>query len=267
MIQKYVSSLEIKKLEEQAHKFVHESMMEFIRQQSVLGNVRQEKYSIKEFKYLLNEQKELEIPNMLANYVTLKDFIKDATIHLLEEPLMKDDHLEIRRYTTTNLPITIIFEVKRVTWDRYPEIRFAECNIKIINKPYEQVKLEEVLQSLLEMKKAELGTLINTEEIYFEMLQGDIEIEDKEVEDEFIINLDKLNDAIRNRDRYSERELEQSMKILVEVYLKSSQHKVKEKTSINKEVIQLLDVIKQLENIVQTEKVSDIMTFLKFIHV
>jgi len=257
MIQKYVNSLEIKELEKQAHKFVHESMMEFIRQQSVLGNVRQKKYSINELKYLLNGQRELEIPNMLVNYVTLKDFIKDAKIHILEEPLMKDEHLEIRRYTTTNLPITIIFEVKRVAWDLYPHIRFADCNIKIINKPYEQVKLEEILQRLIETKKAELGRLINTGEIYYEMLQGDIEIDDIEVEDEFIINLDRLNDAIKNKDRYSKPELDKSMKFVVEVYLKSSQHKVKERTSISNEVMQILDLVKSIE------ESSDIITLLK----
>ncbi len=267
MIQKYVSSLEIKELEKQTLKYVHESMMRFLKQVAMTGIVRRQAFTIKELKNLVVEQESIEIPNMYANYETLKNFILDPSIHVLEEQIQYDEIEEIRKYTIVNLEITIIFEVKRVTWDRYPEIRFAECNIKIINKPYEQVKLEEVLQSLLEMKKAELGTLINTEEIYFEMLQGDIEIEDKEVEDEFIINLDKLNDAIKNKDRYSKLESDKAMKFVVEVYLKCSQHKVKEKTSINKEVIQLLDVIKQLENIVQTEKVSDIMTFLKFIHV
>jgi len=266
MIQKYVNSLENKELEKQTLKYVHESMMRFLNQVAMTGIVRRQAFTIKELKNLVVEQESIEIPNMYANYETLKNFIIDPSIHVLEEQIQYDENEEIRKYTILNLEITVIFEVKRVTWDRYPEIRFADCSIKIINKPYEQVKLEEGLQRLLETKKEELGRLINTEEIYYEMLQGDIEIDDIEVEDEFIINLDKLNDAIRNRDGYSERDLVQSMKILVEVYLKSSQHKVKEKTSINNEVIQLLDVIKQLENIVQTDKVSDIMTFLKVSH-
>jgi len=266
MLQKYVNSLENKELEEQAINFVHESLMRFIKQLPITGAVRRQPFKIKELKNLVGKQKVIEIDNMFANYETLKNFIVDPSIHVLEEQLQYDENDEVRRYTIVNLEITVIFEVKRVTWDLYPHIRFAECNIKIINKPYEQVKLEEGLQHLIEMKKAELEKLINTEEIYYEMLQGDIEIDDIEVEDEFINNLDKLNEAIKNKDRYSERELEQSMSFVVEVYLKSSQHKVKEKTSINNEVIQKVDVIKQLENIVQTEKVSDIMTFLKVSH-
>lgn len=197
MLERYVSSLEIKELEELAIKYVHESMMRFIKQEPLTGLSRRQAYEIKELKNLVGKQEVIEIDNMFANYETLKNFILDPSIHVLEEQLQYNENEEIRRYTIVNLEITVIFEVKRVTWDRYPEIRFAECSIKVINKPYEQVKLEEVLQRLIETKKAELGRLINFKEIYYEMLQGDIEIDDIEVEDEFIINLDKLNDAIK----------------------------------------------------------------------
>lgn len=196
MIQKYVNSLEIKELEEQAIKYVHESMMRFLKQVAMTGTVRRQAFTIKELKNLVVEQESIEIPNMYANYETLKNFIIDPSINVLEEQIQYDENEEIRKYTIVNLEITVIFEVKRVTWDRYPEIRFADCSIRIINKPYEQVKLEEGLQGLIEYKKVELGRLTSLEEIF-----------------------------------------------------------------------QLLNEIEQIEKIVQTEKVSDTMSFLKVNHI
>jgi len=185
MLQRYVK-LENSDLERQAIDFIHGALMIFLRQITVTGLVRKEPYKIKELKKLLGKQKVIEIDNMIANYETLKEFIRNSKIHVLEEQLEYNENEEIRKYTIVNLEITVIFEVKKVTWDRYPEIRFAECNMKIINKPYEQVKLEEGLQSLIEMKKAELGRITNLEEIF--QLLNEIELIEKIVQPEKVFD-------------------------------------------------------------------------------
>ena len=153
MIQKHINSIDSKELETKTLKFVNDAKMEFVRHQPVVGNVRQEAYYLEELAITLGEKRELEISNILANYVTLQNFIEDPEIHVLEENVARDEYLEIRRYTTTNLSITVIFEVERISWDLYPQIKFAECNMRIINKSYKQVRIDKALKGLLGINK------------------------------------------------------------------------------------------------------------------
>ena len=51
--------------------------MRFLKQVAMTGIVRRKAFTIKELKNLVVEQESIEIPNMYANYETLKNFILD----------------------------------------------------------------------------------------------------------------------------------------------------------------------------------------------